>query len=195
MKECKVFHFRFILSLIAIGLLIFLSACGISKDKHLARGEEYLQKRKFHEAVMEFRAAAEIDHYSAEAHWGLARAYENLGEFSDTIENLRKAVELNPQNPEFKTKLGNYYLLFDPPSIPETEKLLEEIFALDANFIEGHILKASLLATQGKTEPEVLQVLNTAVALNPSRTESYLSVSRYFMKIRKTAEAEKAIEK
>ena len=62
MKECQVFHLRFILSLIAIGLLIFLSACGISKDKHLARGEEYLQKRKFHEAVMEFRAAAEIDH-------------------------------------------------------------------------------------------------------------------------------------
>ena len=195
MKECRIFHLRIVFSLLAVGLFIFLSACGISKDKHLARGEEYLQKRKFHEAVMEFRAAAEIDRYSADAHWGLARAYENLGEFSYTIENLRKAVELNPQNPEFKTKLGNYYLLFNPPSIPETEKLLQEIFALDPNFIEGHILKASLLATQGKTEPEVRQVLNHAVSLNPSRAESYLSISRYYLKIRKTAEAEKTIQK
>lgn len=195
MKECQIFHLRFILFAAFAGSLILLSACGISKDKHLTRGEEYLQKRKFHEAVMEFRAAAEIDHYSAEAHWGLARAHENLGNFSETIENLRKAVELDSQNPEFKAKLGNYYLLFDPPSIPETEKLLQEIFALDANFIEGHILKANLLATQGKTEPEVLQVLNHAISLNPARTESYLSLSRYFMKIRKIGEAEKAIQK
>lgn len=193
MRECRIFHLRFILVAVC-GLLIFLSACGISKEKHLARGEEYLQKRKFHEALMEFRAAAEIDRYSAEAHWGLARSYENLGDFNETIENLRKAVELNPENPEFKTKLGNYYLLFDPPSIPETEKLLKEIFAQDANFIEGHILKASLFSVQGKPEAEVLQILNHAVSLNPSRTESYLSISRYFMKLGKTGEAEKAIQ-
>ncbi len=195
MKECRNFHIQTVLCTVAVcGIFIFLSACGISKEKHLARGEEYLQKRKFHEAVMEFRAAAEIDRYSAEAHWGLARAHENLGDFNETIENLRKAVELNPEKLEAKTKLGNYYLLFNPPLVSETEKLLQEIFAQDANFIEGHILKAGLFSVQGKPEAEVLQILNHAISLNPARTESYLSLSRYFMKLGKTAEAEKAIQ-
>ncbi len=194
MVECRIFYPRFNFAVALVGLLILLSACGISKDKHLARGEEYLQKRKFHEAVMEFRSAAEIDRYSADAHWGLARAYENLGDFYETIENLRKTVELSPEKLEAKSKLGNYYILFEPPMIAETEKLLQEIFAQDENFIEGHILKASLFSVQGKPETEVLPILNHAISLNPTRTESYLSISRYFMKLGKTVEAEKAIQ-
>ncbi len=144
---------------------------------------------------MEFRAAADIDKDSAGAHWGLARAFENLGQFNEALEELRKTTEIAPDNLDAKTKLGNYYLLIQPPMLPETEKILEEIFAKDAGFIEGHILKASLLATQGKPEKEVLEVLNQAIALNPNRTESYISLARYFMKQDKAKEAEAAIQK
>ncbi len=144
---------------------------------------------------MEFRAAADIDKDSAAAHWGLARAFENLGQFNETVEELRKTTALAPDNLDAKTKLGNYYLLVQPPMIAETEKILEEIFAKDAGFIEGHILKASLFVAQGKTEKEVLDALNQAIALNPNRTESYISLARYFMKQDKAKEAETAIQK
>ncbi len=63
---------------------------------------------------MEFRAAAEIDKSSGAAFWGLARAQENLGKFSETAVNLRKAVELDKQNLDAKAKLGNYFLAFLP---------------------------------------------------------------------------------
>ncbi len=99
-----------------------------------------------------------------------------------------------PEKIEAKAKLGNYYLLIEPPMIGETEKLLEEIFARDANFIEGHILKASLFAAQGKPQEEVLQILKQAISINPKRTESYLSLARYFMKINLTDKAEEAIK-
>ncbi|MEP6901731.1 MAG: tetratricopeptide repeat protein, partial [Actinomycetota bacterium] len=177
------------------GVFFNFSCSSQSQQKHLARGEEYLQKRKFQEAVMEFRAAADIDKDSAQAHWGLARAFENLGQFNETIEELRKTAELAPDNLDAKTKLGNYFLLVQPPMIAETEKILGEIFAKDAGFIEGYILKASLLATQGKSEKEVLGVLDQAIALNPNRTESYISLARYFMKQEKANEAEAAINK
>ena len=91
LRECPFFTFRFLLQIALCGLLVFfISSCGGSKNKHIARGEEYLQKRKFQEAVMEFRAAADIDKDSAAAHWGLARAFENLGQFNETVEELRK---------------------------------------------------------------------------------------------------------
>lgn len=194
-RECQNFYFRFLLLAVLGGGLVFTSCSSQSKQKHLTRGEEYLQKRKFQEAVMEFRAASDIDKLSPEAHWGLARAYENLGQFYETIEELRSVTELNPENLEAKTKLGNYFLLTNPPQLDETAKILEDVFARDSGFIEGHILKASLFAAQKKSEKEVLDILNHAVSFNPNRTETYLSIARYFIKLEKVGEAEKAIQK
>jgi Tfp pilus assembly protein PilF len=192
-RECQSFYFRFLPLAVLLGCgFVFTSCSSQSKEKHLTRGEEYLQKRKFQEAMMEFRAASDIDKLSPEAHWGLARAYENLGQFYETIEELRQVTELNPENLEAKTKLGNYFLPTAPPQTDETAKILDDIFARDANFIEGHILKASLFAAQKKSEKEVLAVLNHAVSLNPNRTETYLSLARYFMKLDKAGEAEKS---
>ena len=194
-RECQNFSIRLILLTLVCSLIVFSASCSQSKDTHLARGEEYLQKRKFHEAVMEFRSAVDIDKSSAQAHWGLARAYENLGQFAETLDELRKTVELAPENLEAKAKLGNYFLLAKPPMIDEATQILEQIFARDEKYIEGFILKASILAAQKKPEAEVLEVLNQAIALDPNRTESYLSLARYFMSNDKPAEAEEAIKK
>lgn len=191
-RECQICKFRFLL-LTALCALLLVSCAGQAKQKHLELGENYLQKRKFHEAVMEFRAAAEIDKSSGAAYWGLARAQENLGEFSETVVNLRRAIELDKQNLDAKAKLGNYLLAFNPPAISDTEKLLEDIFAQDPNFIEGYILKASVFDAQNKPENEILGILKQAIALKPKRTESYMSLSRYFMKKEDAQRAEKAI--
>jgi tetratricopeptide (TPR) repeat protein len=194
-RECQNFSFRFLLLSALCGLFLVSVSCNQSKDTHLARGEEYLQTRKFQEAVMEFRSAAEIDKNSAQAHWGLARAYENLGQFTETLDELRKTVEIAPENLDANAKLGNYFLLTQPPMIDEAGKILEQIFARDDKFIEGYILKASILAAQKKPETEIVEVLNEAIALDPSRTESYLSLARFFMSKDKAAEAENAIKK
>lgn len=194
--ECQIFHFRSILLVSICCLLFVFSSCSShSKDAYLKRGEEYLQKRKFHDAAMQFRAAADIDKDSANAHWGLARAYENLGQFNETIDELRKVVELNPDNLDAKAKLGNYFLLVQPPLISESEKTVEEIFAKDPNFIEGHILKASILAAQNRPEKEVVDILNKAISIDPSRTASYVSLARYYMTLERAADAEEAIKK
>lgn len=193
--ECQIFNFRSFLLIFLCCIFVFTSCSSHSKDAYLKRGEEYLQKRKFHDAAMQFRAAADIDSSSALAHWGLARAYENLGQFDETIDELRKVVELNPDNLEAKAKLGNYFLLVQPPLIGEAEAVVREIFAKDPNFIEGHVLKASILAAQGRPENEVLDVLNGAIALDKNRTETYLSLARYYMTLDKANEAEEAIKK
>ncbi len=144
---------------------------------------------------MEFRAAAEIDKDSAAAHWGLARSYENLGQYYETVSELQKVGELAPDNLEAKTKLGNYFLASVPPQAEETQKILDDIFARDAKFIEGYVLKANLFTAQKKSEKEILDVFNQAIALNENRTETYISLSRYQMKLEKPAEAEKTIQK
>jgi tetratricopeptide (TPR) repeat protein len=195
MRECRFFQFSFLL-LFAFSAGIALSACGShSHQKHIALGEDYLQKRQFQAAVMEFRAAGDIDKESPDAHWGLARAFENLGQYNETVGELRETARLAPNNLEAKAKLGTYYLIDASPNIGETETLIEDIFARDPNFVEGFVLKASLLAAQKRSEQEVTDVLNQAVAVNPHRTETYLSFARYFIKINKPLDAEQSIKK
>ena len=144
---------------------------------------------------MQFRSAAESDSGSAKAHWGLARAYENLGQFNDVLDELRKTVELDDTNLEAKAKLGNYFLLVQPPMIAETEKIRNEILEADPKFIEGHILAASIMAAQGKPDAEVVNAVNKAIALNPQRIESYISLERLYTTREKAPEAETAIKR
>lgn len=144
---------------------------------------------------MQFRSAVESDADSAKAHWGLARSYENLGRFNEVLDELRKTVELDDTNLEAKAKLGNYFLLVQPPMIAETEKIRDEILTADASFIEGHILSASILAAKGAPDSEVVNAVNKAIALNPQRIESYISLERLYMTREKAPEAEAAIKK
>jgi tetratricopeptide (TPR) repeat protein len=182
------------LSLIA---LVLTAGCSSehAKQTHLARGENYLKNRLYQEAAIEFRSAIEIDKTFAPAHFGLAQAYEGQERFAETIEELRKTAELEPSHIDSRLKLGNYYLLFQPPQIADAEKMVEQILAIDANNIEGHVLKASSLAVQNKPEAEVLAVLNRAISFNPQRVETYLSVGRFFMSRSNAAEAEKQFQK
>lgn len=180
---------------ILVGFAIIFTSCTGDPKKHIVRGEELLTKRKFQEAVMEFRAAADIDKNSADAHWGLARAREGQGDVFETINELRQTIDLKSDHLDAKTKLGNYLLLVDPPQIQDTEKLLGEIFEVNPKFIEGHILKASLFSAQKKSDKEILDVLNHAISLDTNRVESYLSLARFYMKTDKAADAENTIKK
>src|ERR1044072_6520132 len=93
-RECRIFTFLAHLSLF-LCLSLLLVSCSHSTAKFLAKGEEYLQKRKFNDVLVQLRAAAESDKDSAKPHWGLARAHKNLGQFNETLDELRKAVELD----------------------------------------------------------------------------------------------------
>ena len=194
-RECPNLQSRLTRTVLLLTLGTFLFACGSSTAKFLARGEEYLTKRKFHDALMQFRSAVESDKNSAKAHWGLARSYENLGQFSEALEELRKTTELDDSNLEAKAKLGNYFLLVQPPLITEAEKIQEQITAADPKFIEGIVLKASILAARSRPDTEVVAKINEAIAIDPKRTETYLSLSRYYMTNERGADAEAAIQK
>src|SRR5687768_7966824 len=117
-----------------------------SKAEHLTRGEAYLTEKKYQEASLEFRNAAQIDDKLAQAHWGLARAYEGMNQFSQAVDELRRTVALDPDNLDARVRLGNYYVVAyqqrkDNGFRDEAKRLYEEVLQKDPNHIEGHILK------------------------------------------------------
>ncbi|HKP72951.1 MAG TPA: tetratricopeptide repeat protein, partial [Pyrinomonadaceae bacterium] len=204
-KECpRSGNGRSLLSVLLALLIVALATAACSnpekaKAEHVRRGEAYLTEKKFQEASLEFRNAVQIDNKLAQAHWGLARAYEGMGQYTQAFEELRATAELDPNNLEARVRLGNYYIVAfqqskDDKLRDEAKRLYEEVLAKDPNNIEGHILKATVLYASGKSE-EALASLNRAVELNPNRTESLMSLALYYRQVGDAAKAEEVYKR
>jgi tetratricopeptide (TPR) repeat protein len=188
--------------LVAFLVTILVAALGLSgcknaeasKAEHLQRGEAFLKDKKYQEASIEFRNAIQIDARYASAHWGLAQAYEGLQRWSEMIEELKQAVDLDGSNLDARVKLGTYYvganaIRKSPELVGEAERLAKDILQKDANNVGGHILMADVLFAQEKRD-EALAELKRAIDIDPKRIESTLALAKYFIRIDDKAKAE-----
>ncbi len=179
---------------------ILLAGCTTSahsKARHLEQGQKYLDESKFQEASLEFRNAIQIDDKLGAAHWGLAQAFEGLQRYPEMLEEMKKAIALDPNNFDARLKLGNIYLANSQGRaeiIAESEKLAQEILQKDPNNIEGHILMGGVFYAQ-KQKDKAFEELNHAVQLNPNRVESYLSLARFHVVNKEFDKAETLFKK
>ncbi|MCA1616339.1 MAG: tetratricopeptide repeat protein, partial [Acidobacteria bacterium] len=189
--------------LAAFLLLASASACSDpakARAEHIARGEAYLKERNFQAASLEFRNAAQIDDKLADAHWGLARAYEGLLETDNSLGSqvyaeLQRAVALDPNHLDARVRLGNYLILYFQATKKtefrdQAERLAGEVLQKDPNHIEGHILRGTILFAKDD-RAGALGELTKAVELDPQRVESLMSLALYH---RQTGDAAKAEE-
>src|SRR5215813_11972200 len=124
-SECQVRVKPFLLTLILLTIAVSFSGCLFGgKERYTSRGEDYLKKRRFQEAALEFRSAIQADKDYAPAHWGLARAFEGSGMNAEAIQELRRAIELDPYNLDAQAKLGTYLLSSNPADTEQTRALL-----------------------------------------------------------------------
>src|SRR5579863_4074286 len=96
-------------------LLLALASCTrdpkVVAQKYLDNGNKFFAKGKFKEAVIMYRSALVKDKRFGEAYYRLALADLKLGALSDSVQALRRAVELQPNNVDAATKLADLYLL------------------------------------------------------------------------------------
>ena len=182
--ECRRKFYALPLLIVMIAAALLMGACTTpekAKAQHVARGQALLKDNKFQEASLEFRNALQIDDKLADAHWGLANAYEGLQRYQEAFEEMKQVVTLDPNNLDVRVRLGNYYLMGSkqsPAGISEAERLAKDVLQKDGNHIEGHILMGSVLFTQDH-KTEAFAELNRAIEIDPSRVESYLSLARF----------------
>lgn len=199
-SECR--GYIFLATLFCLLLAVAVSSTGCAnpakaKADHVKKGEAYLKESKFQEASLEFRNAIQIDDKHADAHWGLARAFEGLERFPEMIDELRRTIALDQNNLESRIKLGNYYLAGGrgrADVIAESERLAKEVLAKDSNHIEGHILMGSVLFAQHQKD-QAFAELTRAIELDPNRVESYLSMAKFHVANREPQKAEELFKR
>src|ERR1043166_8621290 len=185
-SECRGTLYKTTLLCVLLAAIFSLTGCTNkekAKAEHVRKGEAYLTDSKFQEASLEFRNALQIDDKLANAHWGLAKAYEGLQHWPEMFQELQRTVELDPNNLDAHIRLGNYYLRAaqgKPNIIGMAEKEAQVILQKDPNNIEGHILMGSVLFNQNKKD-EAFAELNKAIQIDPKRVESYLSLARAYI--------------
>lgn len=198
--ECRTYRrYATLLSLLLAAVFVLNGCTNPEKAKaqHLSRGEAYLKEGKFQEASIEFRNAIQIDDRLAAAHWGLARAYEGLQRIQELYDELRKTTELDPNNLEARTKLGNLYIRASrgrPEMIAEAERLAKDILQKDPNHIEGHILMGAVFYAQNQRDAAFAE-FNKAIELDPKRVESYMSLARFYMVTDDRVKAEETFQR
>ncbi|MDQ5835894.1 MAG: tetratricopeptide repeat protein [Acidobacteriota bacterium] len=193
LQECPRARTLRVLPAVLLALFVALAASCTSPEKakaeHLRRGEQFLKDRKWQDASLEFRAAIQIDDNLAAAHWGLARAYEQLGRGGEFIEELQRTIRLDPNNAEARVKLASAYLAAysvrkNDTLLAEAERLAGEITARDPKNPDGLILTANVIYFKGNGSPEAAkqaeQKINDAINLNPQRVESYMGKARLY---------------
>jgi tetratricopeptide (TPR) repeat protein len=181
--ECRRSYYTLPLLPVLFATALLIVACTSpekAQAQHVARGQALLKEKKFQEASLEFQAALQIDERLADAHWGLANAFEGLQRSQEAFEEMKQAIELDDNNLDARVRLGGYYLAGKQSSaaIAEAERLAKEIQQKDSNHIEGHILMGSVLFAQDH-KPEAFAELYRAIEIDPKRVESYLSLARF----------------
>ena len=183
-QECRRKFYTLPLLILTVAAVL-IGACTTpekAKAQHIARGQALLKDKKFQEAALEFRSALQIDEKLADAHWGLANAYEGLQRYQEAFEEMKQVAGLDTNNLEVRVKLGNYFLMGGKQSaaaISEAERMAKEVLQKNPNHIEGHILMGSVLFQQNR-KPEAFAELNRAIEIDPQRVESYLSLARFY---------------
>ena len=214
LQECPRARRLRALAAVLLACMVALAASCTSPEKakaeYVRQGEAMLKDRRWQEATIQFRNALQIDDNLAAAHWGLARAYEQLGRANDYIEELQRTVKLDPNNVEARLRLANGYLIGystpqgqkNPELLAEAERLANEILARDPKNPDGHILHANVIFFKGKDSPDAPKMtkdaeneITEAIKLDPQRIESYMGLARFYLLTNRQSDSEATYQK
>jgi len=105
----------------AVLLLAILCGCNRSpealRDKYLTSGKQFLEKRDYKRAILEFKNAARAMPKDAEPYYEIALASEASGDIRTAVSAYLRAIELNPNHVQAKLRIAELKAQTDDPSL------------------------------------------------------------------------------
>jgi len=191
--------------LVCCFLCAFLTACNrdpnARKQKYFDSGEKYFAEAKYREAAIQYANAIQIDSRFAQAHYQLAQAYLKLNDFSHAFNELSRTVELAPDNYRAHTDLANLLVISrrpdgspDPDSFKQAKAHLDILREKAPNNPETHEAWANYYTGLSNFTAAV-QEMQQAITLDPSRSESYLTLALLQLRLNQPDLAESNLKK
>ena len=184
------------LVLAAAALAVFVAACSkdpeVAKREYVRSGDEYLARKQYKEAVIEYRNAVKLDARFGAARQKLADAYFKTGDVENGFRESMRAADLLPDDVGVQLKAGE--LLLTGNRYEDAIARADKALARDPQNVDAQILKANALAGLHKLDEAVAQV-EDAIQRAPDRSTGYSSLGALQMIRGHRDEAEAAFKK
>ena len=148
-------------------------------NDHLKRGDDYSNEKKWAEAIIEYKNVLQIDPNSATAHYGLAKAFLQLGQAKEAFWELRETVRLDPKNQDAAVQFAQISIYAG-----EFEEALKRVDAVIADNPKNE--KAWLVKGQAhdslKQPAEALDAFQKAAEAAPTSEAALLVLANYHRK-------------
>jgi tetratricopeptide (TPR) repeat protein len=167
-------------------LLLALASCTrdpkVRAQRHVESGNKFFAKGKYKEASIMYRRAQQEDGRSGEAYYRLALTDLKLYAYGDAFRALLRTVELQPDNTDAKTKLGDLYLLSAmqdkqhlPQAIEGASDVAAKLLKQDPKSFDGHRLMGQLAMLRKDVAAAIpeFQAANDVKPLQPEVVTPY----------------------
>jgi Tfp pilus assembly protein PilF len=174
-------------------LLVLLGGCARSPEakaqRARQRGLEWMQKKDYRHAVIEFLNAAQLQPRDSDAQYQLGKAYLYLGDRPNAAKSFRKAVNDGPKNWAAKVALASMLAHSrDEINAQEAQDLATQVPAGTPQTADAADLLSYLDWRAGRKEAAE-QRLQQTVNASPSHTESTIELADMMMRDKRYEDA------
>jgi TonB family protein len=172
-------------------LLILLAGQGLAQtpgaEEHLKLGKDYLEAKKYKQAIEEFRRASRLRPDSSEAFYQLGLAHrdaiavsDKAGRTDEAARAFKEATRLKPDFAEAHHQLGwSYYDLGQPDQAVES---LKEALRLKPDLAEAHWALGTVYLKKGQYA-EAVKPLEEAVRIKPEYAMAHQNLGLAYLTV------------
>jgi tetratricopeptide (TPR) repeat protein len=186
-------------TLVLICLSAVWSGCNRSpearRDKHVAQGKEFLHKKDYSRAILEFKNALQAMPKDADVYYQLSLGYWAVDDVRMAIGSLRKALELNPKHVEAQLRMAQIMsMASDPALVKDAEQRLAKM--LEEAPDNADTLHALAFTELKLGEPEnAIEHLGRAMVLAPNDIMMAVSMAQAKLQQQDAQGAEQVLRK
>ena len=177
-----------------VGLVIYLGmlvdGCAHSpearRDKFISDGKQYMQKKDYARAILQFRNAAQVMPKDPEVYYLLGLAYADAQDYTTAVVNFQRALSLRPNDTAAQVAIAKIFAhTNDPELLKEAEKRL-------VTLMQGNAAGPDTLNTLALTELKLGNRGSAIERLEQALTQSPTDLSAALMLARTKLEASDA---
>jgi tetratricopeptide (TPR) repeat protein len=171
-----------------------------AKAKYVANGQNYMKKKQYASAAIEFRNALKIDPRYVDAYYQLAQADLAQHDWRAAYSNLEKAIELDPNRLDARLDRGRLYLAARDfqgvrgGGFTKAEEEANFVLTQDPKNAAAYQLLGAALISEQKPE-QALAAFSKVTELLPNDASGYVNVALVEISLHHQAEAEQQFQK
>jgi tetratricopeptide (TPR) repeat protein len=154
----------FMKKLTILVLLVLMMGCSrdpnTQRNKYFASGQKYLEDKKYEEAAIEFRNSLRLDKGHIPSYLGIAKAFQQMGDFQAAIAVYQQVLKLDGKNIPARLQLGEYMIIGGVQMadiFKQAQQMAEEVLKIEPSNVEGLILLGNAFAGQNETDKAIGQ--------------------------------------